>query len=512
MRKTKEILRLHWQLGVGVRQIGRSLSISHATVIDTLRRAQAAGLNWPLPEDLDEAELEARLYPGNKQYTGGRSEPDWRQVHEELRDSKVTLRLLWTEYKREHPDGYQYSAFCKRYRQWRGKLDPVLRQTYRPGEKLFLDYAGDKVPVVDPATGETRRAEIFVAVLGFSNYAYAEAQWSQELENWIGGHVRALEYIQGVPEILVPDNLKSAVAKACRYEPDLNPTYQEMAAHYGAAVIPARPRHPRDRAKVEVGVQVVERWILAVLRHRVFFSLAELNQAIAEELVKLNEAPFQKLAGSRRLLYETVEKAALKPLPAQRYEFAHWKKARVNVDYHVEVEGNYYSVPHRLIKEQVEVRYTAGTVEVLYRGQRVASHRRSYGKGQYVTNPEHRPRSHREYLEWTPERLVLWAEKTGENTARLVQRLMAAKPHPEQGYRSCLGIMRLARCYGEQRLEAAAARALATEAVSYQSVKSILKRGLDRLPLAPVAGVVPIGHHPNLRGASYYAGEEGEHA
>ncbi|MGB9888008.1 MAG: Mu transposase domain-containing protein, partial [Moorellales bacterium] len=335
---------------------------------------------------------------------------------------------------------------------------------------------------------------------------------SQELENWIGGHVRALEYIQGVPEILVPDNLKSAVARACRYEPDLNPTYQEMAAHYGAAVIPARPRHPRDRAKVEVGVQVVERWILAALRHRVFFSLAELNQAIAEELVKLNEARFQKLEGSRRLLYETVEKAALKPLPPQRYEFAHWKKARVNVDYHVEVEGNYYSVPHRLIKEQVEVRYTAGTVEILYRGQRVASHRRSYGKGQYVTNPEHRPRSHREYLEWTPERLVLWAEKTGENTARLVQRLMETKPHPEQGYRSCLGIMRLGRCYGEERLEAACARALACGALSYQSIKSILKNGLDRLPLSQVPPVPPVGIHPNLRGASYYAGEEGEHA
>ena len=512
MRKTKEILRLRWGVGLGVRQIGRSLSISHSTVVDTLRRADAAGLKWPLPASLDDAGLEARLYPGNREYPAGRPEPDWKEIHEELRDDKVTLRLLWTEYKRDHPDGYQYSGFCRRYRQWCGKLDTVLRQTYRPGEKMFVDYAGEKVPVVDPKTGEVRMAEIFVAVLGYSNYAYAEAQWSQELANWIGGHCRALEYMGGAPEILVPDNLKSAVAKPCRYEPDLNPTYQELAGHYGAVVIPARPRHPRDRAKVEAGVQVVERWILAALRHRTFFSLAELNQAIRELLMKLNDAPFQKMEGSRRTLYEMVEKAALKPLPAKRYEFAQWKKARVNIDYHVEVEGSYYSVPHALVKEQVEARYTATTVEILHKGRRVASHPRSYRKGQFVTDPEHRPHSHREYLEWTPERLVRWAEKAGENTGRLVRRIMESKPHPEQGYRSCLGIMRLGKRYGEERLEAASRRALATGAISYRSVKSILESKLDTLPLHSPPEARAVGEHPNLRGPSYYSGEGSSHA
>ena len=341
MRKIKEILRLQGEMGLGVRQIARSLSVSHSTVLDMLHRAQAAGIAWPLPADLDETALEAKLYPGNQQGALPHAEMDMTSLHRELRHKGVTLQLLWQEYKRDHPDGYQYSWFCDRYREWSGTLDLVLRQQHRAGEKMFVDYAGQTVPVVDPRTGEVRQAEIFVAVLGASNYTFAEATWSQELPHWIGSNCRAFEFFAGVTEIVVPDNLKAGVARANRYEPDVNPTYQEMAVHYGTAVIPARPRKPRDKAKVEVAVQVVERWILAALRNRTFHSLDELNQAIAEALQRLNDRPFQKLSGTRRSLYESLDKPALRPLPAQRYAFAQWRKARVNIDYHIEVDHNY---------------------------------------------------------------------------------------------------------------------------------------------------------------------------
>jgi len=508
MRKCKEILRLRWEKGLGIRQIARSLSVSHSTVLALLYRAQAAGLSWPLPEDVDDATLEQKLYPGQGEGSCNRPEPDWEQIHRELRRKSVTLQLLWLEYKREHPNGYQYSRFCDRYRRWSATLDVVMRQTHRAGEKMFVDFAGQTVPVVDRATGEIRQAQVFVAVLAASNYTYAEATWSQELPDWIGAHCRAFEFFGGVPQILVPDNPRTGVSRACRYEPDLNPTYQEMAAHYGTVVIPARPRKPRDKAKVEVAVQVVEQWILATLRHRTFFSLAEVNQAIAEELEKLNRRPFQKLQGSRRSLYEMVDRPALKPLPPQRYEFARWKKARVNIDYHVEVEDNYYSVPHQLIHREVEVRYTSTTVEVLHQGQRVASHLRSYGRGKYITDPQHLPAAHQKHLEWTPSRLSRWAQEVGPHTAQLVRAIMASKPHPEQGYRSCLGIMRLARRYPRERVEAAARRALAFGATSYRSMKSILEKGLDQVAAEPPLAVEPLASHANVRGPAYYSEKE----
>jgi transposase len=491
-----------------VRQIARSLSLAHSTVSDLIERAKAAGLTWPLPAGLSEVDLERKLYPGNANKAHPRSMPDLEWIHRELHRKGVTLQLLWLEYKQNQPDGYQYSQFCQLYRKWCRKLDVVMRQSHRAGEKLFVDYAGQTVPVVDPATGEVRPAQIFVAVLGASSYAYAEATWSQDLSSWIAAHTRAFAFFGGVTEVIVPDNLKAGVTHPSRYEPDLNPTYQEMAAHYGTVVIPARPEKPRDKAKVEVGVQVVERWILAVLRNRTFFSLDELNQAIGEALERLNNRPFKKLAGSRRSLFEQVDKPALKPLPPTPYEFAQWKKARVNIDYHVAVDGNYYSVPYQLVREEVDVRFTASTVEVLYKGERVASHRRSYRCGQYVTVTEHMPRAHQKHLEWSPSRLVNWAQTIGPQTAGLVQAILAARPHPEHGYRSCLGIIHLSRLYSADRLEAAAARALACRAFSYRSLKSILEAGLDKVPVAQGEAPAPVPEHANLRGAAYFAGEK----
>lgn len=506
MRKIKEILRLKWETGLAARQIAHSLSISHSTVLDMLRRAERAGFTWPLP-DLDDAALEAKLYPGNPDPKRKRPEPDMAYIHRELRRKGVTLQLLWLEYKQAHPDGLQYSQFCEHYRQWQGKLDVVLRQTYRAGEQMQVDFAGQTIPVVDRKTGEVREAQIFVAVLPASNYTYAEAVWSQELRSWITAHCHAFEFFEGVPEIIVPDNLKSGVNRACRYEPDLNPTYQEMAAYYGAAVIPARPHKPKDKGKVENAVLVVERWILAALRNRTFFSLYELNQAIREALRALNDRPFQKLAGSRRTLYESLDKPALRPLPAHRYEYAEWRKAKVNIDYHVEVDHNYYSVPYQLAQASVDIRLTGSTVEIMHAGKRVASHPRAAGRGGYITQVQHRPASHQKHLEWTPSRLVGWAESVGPQTGKLVARLLAAKRHPEQGYRSCLGIMRLGKSYGSQRLEAAASRALACGACTYQSVKSILQSSLDQVPLEPAAADSATPTHQNLRGPGYYAKE-----
>ncbi len=508
MRKVKEIIRLKQELGLSARQIARSCSISHSTVLDVLRRAEEAALYWPFPDHLDDCTLEARLYPArDDKADGSRIQPEWPMVHRELKRKGVTLQLLWQEYKQAYPDGYQYSYFCELYQKWSGTLDLPLRQVYRAGEKMFVDYAGMPLKVVDIRTGKVFEAPVFVAVLGASNYTFAEATPSQELEHWIGSHCRCLEYFDGVPECIVPDNLRSGVTRACRYEPDINPTYQEMAAYYGTAIIPARPRHPRDKAKVETGVQIVERSILAPLRNRTFFSISEGNTAIQEGLEKLNEKPFQKLEGSRRLLYEELEKTALKRLPSRRYEFARWKKARVNIDYHAEVEKNYYSVSYRLVKEQVDVRLTDTTVEILHKGKRVASHLRLYGKGKFSTISEHRPASHQKYLEWTPSRIIRWAEQTGAHTAKLVKQILESKPHPEQGYRSCLGLLRLGQRYSDERLEAACSRAITIGAFSYKSVKTILDSGLDRLPVPDLFAAAPI-EHSNLRGAKYFSEQE----
>ncbi len=509
MRKIKEILRLKSELGLSARQIARSLSISHSTALEVLRRVEESGLTWPFPEELDDGALENRLYPNCNTKAGNSNLlPDWTMVHKELKRKGITLQLLWQEYKQEHPEGYQYSYFCELYQKWRGTLDLPLRQIHRAGEKMFVDYAGMTIKVMDTITGKILEAPVFVSVLGASNYTYVEATPSQELEQWICSHCRCFEYFGGTTECIVPDNLKSGVAKACRYEPDLNPTYQEMASYYGTVIIPARPRRPRDKAKVETGVQIVERWILAPLKNRVFLSFEEGNQALWAGLKMLNDRPFQKLEGSRHSTYEELEKPVLKKLPEKRYEFARWKQARVNIDYHVEVEKNYYSVPYQLVKEQVDVRFTGSTVEILHRGKRVASHSRLYGKGKFNTISEHRPVAHQKYLEWTPSRIISWAEQTGPNTAKMVRQIMENRPHPEQSYRSCLGLLRLGRRYSDERLEMACGRALTINSFSYKSVNSILEKGLDKIPASEPLEMTPI-RHSNLRGAKYF-GEEGE--
>lgn len=504
MRKIREVLRLKWQLGLSHRQVQRSVQIGHGTVSDYLSRARQAGLSWPRVAELSDAELEERLYPRAQPRSVPRAIPDWSVVHGELKRKGVTLSLLWQEYRERHPDGYGRSRFCQLYRQWSGRLEVCLRQSYKGGEMLFVDYAGQTVEVIDRTSGEARTAQVFVAVLGASNYTYAEATWSQDLEDWIGSHVRTCEALGGVSELVVPDNLKSGVTSPCRYEPEVNRTYAEWAAHYGVAVVPARVRKPRDKAKVENGVLQVERWILARLRHQRFFSLRELNQAIAQLLVDLNDRPLKVLGLSRRELFEQVDRPALGPLPRQPYELCEWKKVRVAPDYHVEFERHYYSVPYQLIQKQLDLRATARTVEVFDRGRRVAAHRRSQCQHQHTTLPEHMPKAHQAYVEWTPPRLVQWAAKTGESTAQLVEAILRRRSHPQQGFRSCLGLMRLGQSYGAERLEAACGRALAIRGLSYKSVKSILQSGLDRQPLPrSTEEGVPV-EHSNVRGAGYY--------
>jgi transposase len=508
MRKIREVLRLKWSLGLSHRAIGRSCGIGHTVVAEYLKRAEKAGVRWPLPPAWDNSHLEKLLFPPPIHLPSAqRPLPDWPRLHQELKRKGVTLALLWEEYKAEHPEGFQYSRFCELYGAWVGTLDVVMRQEHRAGEKLFVDYAGQTMPVVERATGEVREAQLFVAVLGASNYTYAEATWTQGLPDWIGSHVRLFSFLGGVPAVVVPDNLKSGVSRVCWYEPDVNPTYQEMAAHYGVAVIPARVARPRDKSKVEVGVQVVERWIVARLRHRVFFSLGELNAAIRELLDRLNARPFHKLPGSRKSLFETVDKPALRPLPDARYEYAEWKKVKANIDYHVEFDHHYYSVPYQLAKKPLEVRATVETVECFREGKRVASHRRSSLKGRYTTLPEHMPSSHRQYASWTPGRMVSWAQETGPQTARLVESILEDRPHPEQGFRSCLGIMRLAKSYGAERVEAACARALGIKARSYRSVRAILENKLEDKPLPGKAPEAPPIEHANVRGATYYRRE-----
>ena len=505
MRKIHLVLRLFFEARLSIRAIARSTQASPATVGDYIRRAQAAGLTWPLPDELDERALEARLFPRPTAPKSTLPLPDWRHVHTELRGKGVTLSLLWQEYKAEHPDGLQYSWFCQRYRDWSGRVDLVMRQTHRAGEKLFVDYAGHTVAVVQRNSGELREAQIFVAVLGASNYTFAEATWTQSLPDWCASHVRALRFLGGVPELVVPDNLRSAVTRPHRYDPDNNPTYTDLAEHYGFAILPARVRRPRDKAKVEAGVLLVERWILAALRNRTFFSLDELNHALSELLERLNARAFQKLPGCRRSAFESIDRPALRALPSTPYEFAQWKKVRVHIDYHIELERHYYSVPHALVGKQLHARYSAHTVECFYRGQRVASHRRSLAKGAHTTVAEHMPEKHRRFAEqFSPARFARWAETIGPGTAALIARVLQARRHPEQSYRACLGILRLAKTYSDARLEAAAQRALILGSHSVRSVESILKHRLDEQALHEQHELNLPTDHDNIRGPDYY--------
>ena len=502
MRKIAEVLRLYHQAGLSHREIARSVGASPTTVGEYLRRAKLAGLSWPLPEGADHDQLEGRLFPPTPPSTVVRPAPDWPAVHAALRHKGVTLDLLWQEYKAAQPDGYRYSWFCQAYLRWVGRLRVTLRATHVPGDKLFVDYAGPTVPIIDAVTGEMRPAQIFVAVLGASNYTYCEATFTQQVPDWVGAHVRAFEFFGGVPAAVVPDNLKSGVERPVFYEPWLNATYREMATHYGVAIMPARPHKPRDKAKVEAGVLVVERWLLARLRGQRFFSLAELNRALAALLTDLNLRPFQKLPGNRHSTFLAVDAPALRPLPEQRYEYADWKLARVGIDYHIEVDRHYYSVPYRLTREQVEVRLTVSVVEVFQRGRRIASHLRSAVPGRHTTLASHMPPAHRAVVGWDADRFTRWAERIGSHTAAVVASILAGRRHPEQGFRTCLGILRLGNEFGSARLEAACARAMALNALSYRSLHSLLKHGLDRT--APAAqSTLPL-LHANVRGPDYY--------
>ena len=505
MRKTREVLRLKFEVGLSHREVATSLGLSPGTVGKTLSRLEASGLTWAAAQALSEEALEAKLYAAAPA-APTRPLPDYARVHAEYRRVGGTLDLLHKEHLEEQPGGYGYTQFCEFYRRWLGQRGLTMRQEHKAGEKLFVDYSGKRPHYIDRETGERVDVELFTAVLGASNYVYTEATRSQQLPDWIASHVRAFTFLGGVPRAVVPDQLKSAVTTACRYEPEINRTYAEMAVHYDVAVMPARPAKPKDKAKVEGAVLIIQRWVLARLRNERFFSLIELNGRIAALNDDLNGRVMRKYGYSRRQLFEQVERPALRPLPVEPFEFAEFKKAKVGIDYHIELDRHSYSVPYRLVGELVELRHTNTTVEVLHKHQRVASHVRSFRPGQHTTDPAHMPESHRKHAEWSPSRILDWAAKIGPETAQLANAILTERRHPEQGYRSCLGILRLGKKYSPERLECACARAHAAGARSYRSVSSILEKGLDQLPGSPTPPAPSSGFddHENVRGQSYY--------
>jgi transposase len=510
MRKIRDILRLRHEVGLSFRDIAQALKIGYGTVVDYLKRADLAGLGWPIPEELTERDLGRMLFP-TQPLTGQRrfAEPDYVKVHQELKRKGVTRHLLWQEYRQQHSDdGYSYAQFCHRYLEWLGNQKRSMRQVHRVGEKMFVDYCGPTMPVVNPDTGEVKFAQVFVAVLGASNYTFACASWSQNQADWLNAHVQALEFFEGVPEIIVPDNLKSAVRKTHRYEPEINPAYQQFATHYNVAIIPARPYRPKDKSKAEIGVQIVERWIMARLRHQTFFTLSSLNQAIRFLLDDLNERPFKKLPGSRKSQFEQLDKPALRWLPSHPYQYAEIKQARVHIDYHIEYDKHYYSVPHQLAKQTVELHASDTTVEIYSNGQRIASHPRSYRQGAHSTCPEHMPRSHRAIAEWSPERFLSWASDIGEATREVVTNLLQENRHKEQSYRRILALLSNSKKYGKERLNNACARAILINSPTRSSVESILKQGLDYVALTDEPEAIQeelnLDHHENVRGEQYY--------
>lgn len=497
VRKIREVLRLK-AAGLSERKIAAAIGSARSTVQECLRRAGEAGIAWPLEQDLNDEALHARLYQRSVPLSC-RPQPNFAQLHAELARAGVTRLLLWQEYKAAHPDGWQYSAFCDQYRQWLSSRELVLRQNHAPGEKLFVDYAGQTIPVVDRHTGEACAAQIFVAVLGCSNYTYAEATWTQALPDWLGSHVRALQFMGGAPTAVVPDNLKSAVTRAHRYEPQLNPSYQDFAEHYGLAILPARVRKPRDKAKVEAGVLVVERWILARLRNHTFFSLSELNAAIRELLESLNNRPFKKLEGCRRSRFEALEQPALRPLPARAYEFGQWKKAKVHPDYHIQVGRAYYSVPYRLIGKSLDVRVAAHTVEIFHAGELVAAHLRSAERGQRSTRDAHRPQQHVAVIENNLQRLLDRAAGIGPATVEVLRAQAARRKHPEETLRSAQGILRLARDFTPADLERACEHAVTLKSYSYRAVRTLIEMPAQA-PKQPALDLT----HENVRGPEYF--------
>ena len=506
MRKTLEILRLKWELRLSNRQAARSAAVSPATVVNVLRRAASAGVTtYAQARAIGEAELEVALYPESAGVeAAARPEPDCAWIHRERARPGVTLQLLHLEYLEANPGGLQYTAFCDRYREFIRRRGLVMRQHHVAGDKMFVDYSGKKPTLVDAATGEVFEVELFVAVLGASSYTFAEATRTQKVPDFVGSHVRAFAFFGGVARATVPDNLKSGVTKACFYEPTVQRSYEHMALHYGTAVLPAHKGKPKHKAKVEVAVQVAQRWILARLRNRVFHTLAALNEAIGQCLADLNRRRMREYGKSRLELFEAMERSALLPLPADRYEITEWKKATVNIDYHVIFGDRLYSVPHRYLGEEVWVCATSSMVEVQLRGRRIAVHAR-HGHERHSTLRDHMPSAHRQHAEWTPSRILSWAGRLGPSTRALCGAILADRPHPEQGFRSCLGILRLAKKYGDARVESACARCFAAHARSYRSVESVLRLGLDSQPVLEAdADTTPAVDHENVRGPDYF--------
>lgn len=505
MRKIREVLRLSLGHGCSRQSIAQSVGIARSTVAEYLYRSEAAGLSWPLPPEVSDEDLNRLLFsPCFAKATASRSAPDWAALHAEHLKRGVTLLLLWKEYKQSNPDGYGYSRFADLYNQWKGSTDLRMLQHHAPGEKLFLDFAGLKMPVTDALTGEIREVQIFCSAMGASHRIFVRAVESQSLKDWLSVLEQALTFYGALPQVLVPDNLKAGVKRADRYEPELNPSFAEFARHYGLVVSPARPYKPRDKAKVESGVLQTERWILAPLRNRTFFSLEELNEALAEQLNELDCRVMKGPELSRRELFAQVDLPAMRPLPEVRYRFAEWKQAKIGPDYHIEHEGHRYSVPHTLVRKRVDVRIDANSVEIFHEGKRIWGHPRSLSRRGFTTEADHMPKSHREFAEWTPERIERWAAETGGNTRIVVGAMMEGRAHAQTAFRPCLGVISLGQRYGPDRLEAACTRAVRYRAFSYRAVKTILAKGLDREetpePAAPASLV-----HSNLRGAAYYA-------
>jgi len=505
MRRIREVLRLRQQ-GLTERVIAQTIGVSNGVVHGYLQRARLAGLTWPLPEEMDDESLELLLFPAPiaASQSDRRVVPDWIYVEKELRRRSVTRLLLWEEYRAANPDGFGYTWFCTTFEAWKRRVRPTMRQTHMGGEKVFVDFAGDTIDIFDPITGEAHAMKLFVAAMGASNYTYAKACPSESLPDWIGMHTNLFRFLGGVPKFVVCDNLKAAVTNPDRYDPGLNRTYAEMASHYGTAILAARPRRPKDKAKVEVAVQIAQRWILARLRNQRFFSLTELNAAIGVLVVELNARQMRGFGSSRAELFVEIDKLKLGELPDQPYVFARWKRCRVAPDYHIEIAGHYYSAPSKLIREIVEARITSATVEIFHKGQRVASHAFSAVRNRHTTITEHMPSAHRCYAEWTPAKMMSEATKVGPATVALFEAIMKAKPHPEQGFRSCLGIIGLTRSYGVTRLEAASRRGNDIGATSYGSIASILKHGLDKAYATEPAPDVPPIRHGNIRGSGYY--------
>ena len=502
MRKFLELIRLKYgpvppgSAPLSHRVIAAALSMAHTTVNRYIAHIEAAGLNqWPLPEGMAEADLEAMLVPK----TAPRRErplPEWSEVHRIVTTEKgATIVTQWEAYQAQHgAEAYSLTQYKTYYRRWAKQHTAVMRFEHTPGEHVYVDFAGRTMEIVHRESGEVSEVQIFVACLGYSQYIYAEAVMSQKLADWIGAHVRMFAYYGGVPRTVVCDNLKSAVTKPHRYEPDLNPTYWELAQHYQVVILPARASKPRDKALVENAVKLITQRLLHPLSSRTFHSLGELNTAIADKLTALNAQPFQKMAGSRIARFATVERATLRPLPKLAYEYAEWKTVKVGPSYHVcpsRKEGRLYSVPFELIGQTLEVRVGDRTVTVYHQVHGVdgivAVHERKRYPG-FSTIPAHRSDAHAAACEWTPERLHGWASRVGPHVAELVVAIFTKKyAYPEQGIPSVMGLLSLAKIYGKDRLNLACERALAHEIYSSRSVRSILDTGLDKHPMPAAA-------------------------